>query len=586
MLQCSGNIILSKIREGKMVKYLKEFKFENFMVFLLITIDIALAVLSSVFLANVLNSLIAREMNQFFLWLAIDIVLWVVDSFVQGARDVWKEIAIQKQLNAVRRDIIEPLTEISYSDFEKNSKEDYNSWLNNDTKLLYDNGFHQIYFVYTGIVAMLFSGIAIIFFHWVLLLTTLLVGAILFYFPKVFKKSVERDTEQVSDVANDALATSTDYLRGYEVLYHNKQLGLMQERTMGKFNQLATANVKLIFTRAWMQYSLLGASMLGQFLILAVAGFLIMNGQIGIGVVMSVGNLSGTVTNYSKSVANSLILLNATGKLLEKYGKIADESKVTDGEEVTDFESKLELKNLSVAFPDGQKIEYPEIVIEKGKKYAIIGDSGSGKSTLINLLVGNKRDYEGEILLDGKDYKGINRKSLPHVMSVIMQFPYLFRETVEENLTLGRKISPDIFDKSIRIACADDFVFNKLDTIYDKNLSGGQQERLSVARELMGTKPILVMDESTASVDKKTALAVEKNILENPDLTVIMITHHLYDETQNYLDEVIHLGQGIAWTINFISKKDTFCVFFYYLNRDNFSDEFMNFFNWFILTIH
>lgn len=546
MLQCSGNIILSKIREGKMVKYLKEFKFENFMVFLLITIDIALAVLSSVFLANVLNSLIAKEMNQFFLWLAIDIILWMVDSFVQGARDVWKEIAIQKQLNAVRRDIIEPLTEISYSDFEKNSKEDYNSWLNNDTKLLYDNGFHQIYFVYTGIVAMLFSGIAIIFFHWVLLLTTLLVGALLFYFPKMFKQSVERDTEQVSELANDALATSTDYLRGYEVLYHNKQLGLMQERTMGKFNQLATANVKLIFTRAWMQYSLLGTSMLGQFLILAVAGFLIMNGQIGIGVVMSVGNLSGTVTNYSKSVANSLILLNATGKLLEKYGKITDESKVTDGEEVTAFESKLELKNLAVAFPDGQKIEYPEIVIEKGKKYAIIGDSGSGKSTLINLLVGNKQDYEGEILLDGKNYKGINRKSLPHVMSVIMQFPYLFKETVEENLTLGRKISPNIFDKSIRIACADDFVFNKLDTVYDKNLSGGQQERLSVARELMGSKPILVMDESTASVDKKTALAVEKNILENPDLTVIMITHHLYDETQSYLDEVIHLGQEIA----------------------------------------
>lgn len=546
MLKCSGNIILSKIREGKMVKYLKEFKFENFMVFLLITIDIALAVLSSVFLANVLNSLIAKEMNQFFLWLAIDIILWVVDSFVQGARDVWKEIAIQKQLNAVRRDIIKPLTEISYSDFEKNSKEDYNSWLNNDTKLLYDNGFHQIYFVYTGIVAMLFSGIAIIFFHWVLLLTTLLVGALLFYFPKMFKQSVERDTEQVSELANDALATSTDYLRGYEVLYHNKQLGLMQERTMGKFNQLATANVKLIFTRAWMQYSLLGTSMLGQFLILAVAGFLIMNGQIGIGVVMSVGNLSGTVTNYSKSVANSLILLNATGKLLEKYGKITDESKVTDGEEVTAFESKLELKNLAVAFPDGQKIEYTEIVIEKGKKYAIIGDSGSGKSTLINLLVGNKQDYEGEILLDGKDYKGINRKSLPHVMSVIMQFPYLFKETVEENLTLGRKISPDIFDKSIRIACADDFVFNKLDTVYDKNLSGGQQERLSVARELMGSKPILVMDESTASVDKKTALAVEKNILENPDLTVIMITHHLYDETQSYLDEVIHLGQEIA----------------------------------------
>lgn len=516
------------------------------MIFLLITIDIALAVLSSVFLANVLNSLISRDINSFFMWLAIDIVLWIVDSFVQGARDVWKEIAIQNQLNAVREDIIGPLTTVPYEQFGKNSKEDYNSWLNNDTKLLYDNGFHQIYFAYTGIVAMLFSGIAIIFFHWILLLTTLVVGLVLFYFPKVFKKPVARDTELVSDVANEALATSTDYLQGYEVLYHNDQLGLMEKRTMTKFDRLAKANVKLIFTRAWMQYSLLGASMIGQFIILAVAGFLIMNHQIGIGVVMSVGNLSGTVTNYSKSVANSLILLNATGKLLEKYRKITPLSDETGKNRVTDFESNLQLKNLAVSFPDGQKIHYPEITIEKGKKYAIIGDSGSGKTTLINLLTGNQQDYEGEILLDGLNYHMIDSKSLTNIMSVIMQFPYLFHETVQENLTLGRKISPDIFDKSLKIACAEDFVSSKLGVVFDKNLSGGQQERLSVARELMGNKPILVMDESTASVDKKTALAVEKNILQNPDLTVIMITHHLYDETQHYLDKIIQLGEENA----------------------------------------
>lgn len=529
-----------------MFKYLKKYKFENFMVFFLITIDVALAVLSSVFLANVLSSLIARDMNAFFIWLGIDIVLWTVDSFVQGARDVWKEIAIQKQLNAVREDIIGPLTEITYQEFGQNSKEDYNSWLNNDTKLLYDNGFHQIYFVYTGIIAMLFSGIAIIFYHWILLVTTVIVGIILFYFPKIFEKPVARDTEQVSDVANQALATSTDYLRGYEVLYHNNQLGIMQERTMNKFSHLAKANVKLIFTRAWMQYSLLGASMLGQFFILAVAGFLIMNNQIEIGIVMSVSNLSGTVTNYSRTIASSLIMLSATGKLLDKYDNIATPSEKGDKEVVTNFQDKLELKNLAVTFPEGQKIHYPNIVIKKGKKYAIIGDSGSGKTTLINLLTGNQEDYEGEILLDELEYRQLNSKSLPNVMSVIMQFPYLFHETVEQNLTLGRKISPDIFNQSIKIACAEDFVSNKLGVVFDKNLSGGQQERLSVARELMGNKPILIMDESTASVDKKTALAVEKNILQNPDLTVIMITHHLYEETERYLDKVILLGENHA----------------------------------------
>lgn len=107
-------------------------------------------------------------------------------------------------------------------------------------------------------------------------------------------------------------------------------------------------------------------------MILAVAGFLIMNGQIGIGVVMSVGNLSGTVTNYSKSVANSLILLNATGKLLEKYGKITDESKVTDGEEVTAFESKLELKIWQLHFLMGKKLSIQKLSLKKEKNTRLL----------------------------------------------------------------------------------------------------------------------------------------------------------------------------------------------------------------------
>ncbi len=244
------------------------------------------------------------------------------------------------------------------------------------------------------------------------------------------------------------------------------------------------------------------------------------------------------IFNYSKNVTNNFITLQATGSLLEKYPKIQEKQKNLAN---AHFEQSLSAKNLSVCFENQKEIHYPDFTIEKGKKYAIVGDSGSGKSTLINILSGQITDYRGALLLDKTEFRMLDMASIRELIALIPQFPYLFRESFQENLTIGRDISPDIFEQSLKIAQAEEFTAQKLTTKFDENLSGGQKERISIARELMGDKPILIMDESTASLDKATALAIERNILQDERLTVLMITHHLYDESRALVDGLIEL---------------------------------------------
>ena len=146
----------------------------------------------------------------------------------------------------------------------------------------------------------------------------------------------------------------------------------------------------------------------------------------------------------------------------------------------------------------------------------------------------------------------LNKEKLPYDLrekiGYIPQKAFLFSGTVQDNLIMGKKdASLQEMQHALEIAQAKTFIDilpEKLLTLVSQggtNFSGGQKARLSIARELMGDKPILIMDESTANLDKQTAIQIEQNILSNPTLTVIMITHHLYDESRDLLDQIIQL---------------------------------------------
>ena len=185
---------------------------------------------------------------------------------------------------------------------------------------------------------------------------------------------------------------------------------------------------------------------------------------------------------------------------------------------------------------------------ELGNKYAIVGPSGSGKSTLLNILVGKLIDYSGSARFATHELKEIKGKELRKNILYIDQTPYLFSGTIRENITLGETFSNSAFNQVIKEAALEDII-EKLPDGLDTDigeagrlLSGGQRQRIALARGLIRGKRIILIDEGTSSLDESSALRIEENLITNPDLTVLMITHQLRDEIGEHLDGVLTLS--------------------------------------------
>ena len=185
---------------------------------------------------------------------------------------------------------------------------------------------------------------------------------------------------------------------------------------------------------------------------------------------------------------------------------------------------------------------------EKGKKYALTGPSGCGKSTLLKLLLGWLPDYTGTISFDDVDIHTITPAQLQQQMSYIEQNVFLFNTTIRENITLGEDFSEEQLHAAIQgSALAADLAAmpDGLDTVVGENgsnLSGGQKQRVAIARALIHNRSILLVDEGTSALDQKNADLVEKSLLTNPDLTLILISHHLSAARRAQFDRVYELA--------------------------------------------
>ena len=210
------------------------------------------------------------------------------------------------------------------------------------------------------------------------------------------------------------------------------------------------------------------------------------------------------------------------------------------------FREKIELKHLTFAYDENHFIlDNVNCLFKKNKKYALIGKSGSGKSTLVGLLTGMSSNYEGSILFDDKELKNLDINKVLSLVTIIQQDTFLFDTTLLENITLGDKYEKSVIDKVCQMSGVDQFLVDIEDGINTNiidcgsNLSGGQKQRISIARALLKKKEIMILDEGTAAVDKKTAFDIENRLLNIPDLTLITVTHNLDPNALQRYDEII-----------------------------------------------
>ena len=266
-------------------------------------------------------------------------------------------------------------------------------------------------------------------------------------------------------------------------------------------------------------------------------------------VLLFLGSL-GMMLWYSWKLALAAILLSLIpiAVTLVTGGKLAQLTEQNQQEGGVAIPSTLSraitLDHVSYGYePDKPVLKDVTMTFRPGKTYAIVGGSGSGKSTLLHLLMGASDEYAGSICVDGVELRQVSTHSLYDLVSLIGQEVFLFDDTIYNNLTMFRSFPPEEVARAVERSGLSGLLRERGESYRcgenGGNLSGGEGQRISIARCLLRKTPVLLLDEATAALDNTTAAAVTQSILDLEGVTRIVVTHRLEQSLMQQYDEII-----------------------------------------------
>ena len=293
------------------------------------------------------------------------------------------------------------------------------------------------------------------------------------------------------------------------------------------------------------------AGALSQFGVFVVGTLLCINNSgMTSGIVMMFVNLMNFLIQPVAELPSLLASRKASIALIDKLSEALEKnSEVSEGENIASFENGIRLENVSFGYDEEKEILHDiNAEFEAGKAYAIVGGSGSGKSTLLNLLMNSYKNYKGKILYDNSEMKKISAESLYDLVSMIQQDVFVFNSSVKNNVTMFKDFAKEEIDEAISRARLDGFVKEKGDDYLcgenGKGLSGGEKQRISIARTLLKKSKVLLADEATSALDANTAFQVSDDILNLSGILRIVITHSLDEILLRRYDEILVLKDG------------------------------------------
>ena len=252
-----------------------------------------------------------------------------------------------------------------------------------------------------------------------------------------------------------------------------------------------------------------------------------------------------------ESAGNMADNLQMLGASMDKANSIDDTPVMDiDGAELTPADTSVEFQDVSFAYGDRTILDHVSLIVPSGSITAVVGPSGGGKTTLCNLIARFWDVQSGKITVGGYDVREYKLDSLMKNISMVFQSVYLFNDTVENNIKFGR---PDATHEQVvaaaRAACCHDFIMalpDGYDTVLGEgggSLSGGEKQRISIARAMLKDAPIVILDEATASVDPENEAELQAAISAlTRGKTLIMIAHRL--NTVRNADQILVLSGG------------------------------------------
>lgn len=459
--------------------------------------------------------------------------------FLERAMRQYKDFAFKK------------LIEKSISSFRDESAAGYLSALTNDAASIETNYLAQMLAMITK--AVTFVGALLLMCRYSLLMTAIAAGlTVLPLIASLLTGSRLQAVEsRVSERNGEFTAALSDCLAGFTVVKNFKA-----EREIFRLfaqSNKALEHEKFTGRRIKTLVGMIGAvtgifAQLGVF----IAGvYLSMKGgSMTPGAVVLFVNLMNFIISPIAELPGLLACRKAALGLVDKLAAALERSSSREGSETLNkLENGIRLENVSFAYEPGKTVLHGiNAEFEAGKAYALVGGSGSGKSTLLNLLMAAETNYSGHILADGIELSDISTESLYGTMAAIQQNVFVFNASIKDNVSMFRDFPKTELDEAIARAHLGALIRERgEDYLCGENgsgLSGGEKQRISIARSLLKKSSVLLADEVTAALDAQTAHRVSSDILDLQGITRIVVTHTLEESLLRRYDKIFVLRGG------------------------------------------
>ena len=295
---------------------------------------------------------------------------------------------------------------------------------------------------------------------------------------------------------------------------------------------------------------------IGTSFMLAVAGLLYTKGEMAsdymVGLVLFLFDLFISIESYYGQITRLTVTAASLDRIEEVFEaeELHDFADIALSKDAGGNDSLVEYSDVSFGYTGKNVLNHISFTMKKGEMTALVGPSGGGKSTIASLLARFWDIKEGTIKVDGKDIKNVSLGSLMDKISMVFQRVYLFKDTIYNNIVIGRPDATreEVIEAAKKARCYD-FIMSfpeGFDTVIGEggaSLSGGEKQRLSIARCILKDSPIVILDEATASVDADNERAIQEAISELcKNKTLLVIAHRL--KTIRDADQILVISDG------------------------------------------
>ena len=352
--------------------------------------------------------------------------------------------------------------------------------------------------------------------------------------------------------AQDSIVENTiEFLRGMQTIKAFKQEGVSVQGIRKAYKNHKDVNIKIELENCpynCLYQFVLKAASVG---IIAVSAYLTYTRKMDVNIMLMMDMFSFVMFNQIEPLSNAIHVIEVVNKTLDKLEKIEKADIIDkDGQNIELKKHDIKFSDVCFSYDKKQILNNISFYIPEGSTTAIVGPSGSGKTTICNLIARFYDVNSGVITVGDKNIKDITCDSLLKNISMVFQKVYLFNDTIKNNILFGNQNASDneVINAAIKAHCHE--FISKLPNGYDTiigdggaTLSGGEKQRISIARAILKDSPIIILDEATASVDPENEHLIQNAISSlTKGKTVIVIAHRL--ATIQDADQILVIDNG------------------------------------------